>query len=149
MKDITRIFQKIEVDPDTDCWIWTGAKIGNRYGAFRYKNQTITMHRFLYAWLIEPLPLGSGNGVPVLDHTTCDNPACCNPNHLTLGTQKRNVLRGGSPSADNARKTHCKRGHLLPATPNELWGKNRKGRRCIPCRRINAKRRYHARQAMK
>jgi len=51
-----------------------------------------------------------------LDHL-CRVPACVNPEHMALVSNKENILRGDSFSARNARKTHCKRGH-------ELCGKN-------------------------
>jgi hypothetical protein len=47
-----------------------------------------------------------------IDHL-CRNRACCNPEHLEAVSRKENILRGKAPSAVNAKKTHCHRGHLL------------------------------------
>jgi len=48
----------------------------------------------------------------VLDHL-CRNRACVNHLHLEPVTPKVNTLRGVGPTALNARKTQCKRGHEL------------------------------------
>jgi hypothetical protein len=142
-----RIFSKISIDKDTGCWNWTGAKIKNRgYGVFNFRGKTESVHRLIYAWMIEPIPKGKRN--LVLDHIVCNNRSCCNPAHLKLGTQRTNALRGNSPPSINFHKEYCNRGHLLPKEPNEEWGNNRKGRRCILCRRINANKRYHSRKKM-
>ncbi len=143
-KDISRVFNKVEVDPVTGCWNWTGAKLrGVDYGVIRYRRKTEYVHRLLYAWLISPIPLRVYGSTNELDHVVCDNPPCCNPFHLSLVSHKVNMLRGGNPPSLNARKTHCKRGHLLPTSQNESYGNGRFGRRCILCRRINRNARYH------
>lgn len=140
--DIDRLFKRIEINHKTGCWNWTGATIKNRgYGAFRYKRQTVMVHRIMFAWRIGPIPLGRGRTVPVLDHFVCDNPRCANPEHLRIVFQRENVLRGSNPPANNARKIYCSRGHKLPEFPNEIYGNNRMGRRCVECRKINARHR--------
>lgn len=145
-----RIFSKISIDEKTGCWNWLGALLSGRgYGVINFRGRTEYMHRIMYAWKIAPLPKGVGVGIPVIDHIICNNSSCCNPDHLKLGPQKRNVLRGKSPMAINARKVFCIRGHRLPEKPNEVWnerGKSRVGRRCHTCRRINVMNRYYRRK---
>jgi hypothetical protein len=138
-----RLFSKIVVDPITNCWNWTRARDGFGYGYFRYKRHTYRVHRFVYAWLKNPLPTARyGKGVPVLDHI-CKNTSCCNPDHLELVSQKENMLRGSSPMAIHSKQTHCIKGHLLPDSKKE--SKNgRPTRRCVLCRRANRMRRYYA-----
>lgn len=116
IKEITRIFSKIHVDPITECWLWTGSLYKNGYAVayLQQEQRNEYGHRLLYAWLVEPLPKGRGKDIPVLDHIVCDTPACVNPAHTKLGPQRNNVLRGKSLSAANARKTHCPNGHELP-----------------------------------
>lgn len=64
-------------------------------------------HRYSYEELIGPVPTGL-----TLDHL-CRNRACVNPSHLEPVTHRVNILRGESPSAKNAVKTHCPAGHRL------------------------------------
>lgn len=69
------------------CAEFTGSKDTYGYGRIGFKNKTIQTHVAAFCasrgWLPEDL-----NGKCVLH--TCDNPPCCNPNHLFLGTRADN-----------------------------------------------------------
>lgn len=112
-------------EPNAGCWLWIGANTGaNGYGQFSADKRRFVAHRWSYERFVGPIP----NGL-TLDHL-CKTTCCVNPAHLEPVTNKVNVLRGNSISANNARKTHCKRGH-------ELTGDNlierRDGRECRAC----------------
>ena len=91
-----------------ECWVWKGAPIKNGYGQYRRKGtRSCYVHRLVYEALVGPIPEGK-----FLDHL-CRNRLCVNPGHLEIVTNRENVLRGVGPTAVNAQKTHCKRGHPL------------------------------------
>jgi len=134
--EIDRIFNKIEVDPVTECWNWTANKTPSGYGIIWFHGKNESPHRLLYAWRIGPLPRGNGRDIPQIDHIVCSNPSCCNPGHLILTSLIENVLRSDAIPAVNARKTHCKRGHKLPPyVPGNF-------RRCEECDAIIDRTKY-------
>lgn len=117
------------------CWLWTGAKV-HGYGSIGRKGR---VHRIIYEAMIGPIPDGL-----TIDHL-CRQTACCNPTHMEPVTIKVNVLRGEGLTAQNARKTHCVRGHAL--TPDNVYlCKKRHGveRHCRKCKSIRAKKYYDA-----
>ena len=76
----------------TPCLTFTGAKQSRGHGLIWDNGKLAQAHRIAYEHKHGPIPKGM-----VVMHL-CDNPACCNPDHLTLGTQKDNthdsVLKG-------------------------------------------------------
>lgn len=127
LKTHQRFLEKFRV-ADNGCWEWTAALVNSDgYGAFYYDgNRSGRAHRYAYQHYIGPIPEGL-----TIDHL-CRNRKCVNPDHLEAVTNKENLRRGESPTAINARKTHCIHGHEF--TPeNTLWEK--KGRACRECKR--------------
>lgn len=79
------IWKRINI-MDNGCWNWLGG-LSNRYGEIKINRKTRLVHRVAYE-----LTHGSIiNGLFVLHK--CNNPTCCNPLHLYLGTQKDNQFQ--------------------------------------------------------
>ena len=122
------------------CWIWPGYITSYGYGVIqRYRKKSLLAHRVIYEATVGDIP----NGLQI-DHL-CRNRSCINPNHMEIVNARTNTLRGIGPTATNARKTHCSKGHRLMGT-NLYTHKNR--RRCRTCDVNRAKkRRRHSRAA--
>lgn len=110
------------------CHAWAGNLTPEGYGTLVYEGRPWFAHRVAYELLVGSIPEGM-----TLDHL-CRNRACVNVEHLEPVTMKENILRGTSPSAENARKTHCVRGH--PFAGENLQYDYRGNRQCFECRRI-------------
>lgn len=70
--------------PD-DCWPWTGAVNRSGYGAVQWRGKQRNASKAAYESISGEVP----DGLMVCH--TCDNPRCCNPGHLYVGTAKDNV----------------------------------------------------------
>jgi hypothetical protein len=69
------------------CWPWTASCKVKGYGQIGAggRQRPLLAHRV--AWEIANGPIGEGL---VVCHS-CDNPKCCNPAHLFVGTQAENL----------------------------------------------------------
>lgn len=72
-------------DASTGCINWTGGKIRTGYGRVRVQNVLKLAHRHAYELAKGSIPTGK------LVLHDCDNPACCNVDHLYLGDQFDNM----------------------------------------------------------
>jgi hypothetical protein len=116
------------VDTSGECWLWTGSRQKNGYGRFSLKNRGRLAHRFAYELVVGPIPEGLE-----IDHL-CRVRACVRPDHLEAVTRRVNSLRSTSFAAQNAKKTHCVRGHALEG--ENLYSRNG-WRWCRQCRQEN------------
>lgn len=135
-----RFLEKIQVDGESGCWLWTAALGTAGYGIFWTGEGYSGAHRWAYEHWVGPIPAGL-----MLDHFACDTPRCANPNHVRPATSRENTLRGSGVTAANLAKTHCVNGHEF--TPENTYERrDRGGRECRTCRN-DAAYRYLARRA--
>ena len=96
-----RFWAKVDRRGDGECWPWLGAQ-SREYGQF-WCGGCLTAHRIAWELTHGAIP----NGLLVLHR--CDNPPCCNPAHLWLGTHADNAAdrqakgRGAVGDANGAR----------------------------------------------
>ena len=114
-----------------ECWEWQNYLRKDGYGAVGNK----LAHRISYEALVGPIPDGL-----TIDHL-CRNRRCVNPAHLEPVTMAINILRGISPAANHARKTHCIYGHELAG--DNLYVDPKRRRICRVCSRIRDSNRYY------
>lgn len=73
------------LEAEGDCRVWPLAKTHNGYGLVGYQGAQLRAHRLAWVLTHGEIP----DGMMVLHK--CDNPPCCNPDHLFLGTQMDNM----------------------------------------------------------
>lgn len=92
-------WRKVGPPNDRGCRLWTGVPDRKGYGASCFKGLSTAAHRVAFLLAFGLLPKDR-----VVMHE-CDEPLCCNPAHLRLGTQAENM-------ADMWRKGRGKIQHL-------------------------------------
>lgn len=121
---------RLDIQPETGCWNWTGYRNRNGYGQFYFNGRQRPAH--CYAWEVKngPVPYGTE-----IDHL-CRNRACVNPDHLEAVPHRENILRGVGPIVVNATKTHCVHGHEFTPENTMTYRRGNSLRRyCRTCRR--------------
>jgi hypothetical protein len=120
-----RFWERVE-KTDT-CWLWTGGLDKDGYGWTYPNGKTRRAHAVAYELVVGPVPDGLQ-----LDHL-CRVRHCVNPDHLEPVTRRENILRGVGPTAINARRNTCPKGHPIDGF------KSTGARECKTCRRASYK----------
>ena len=98
-KNLTdKFWAKVSKSSNKECWLWTGSLDKNGYGQI-WDGHARKMRRAHK--LSAQIHHGQANDRIVMH--LCDNPSCCNPNHLIYGTHAENC-------ADKIRKDRHARG---------------------------------------
>jgi hypothetical protein len=130
-----RLWNKIEIDPETGCWLWRGARSGDKknYGGVGFERSTWRAHRLFFTLLVRPV--ADDEHV----HHDCRNGLCCNPAHISALHESEHWGHG------HADKTHCPHGHeYTEANTIVRWRRTAKGtlspnRSCRTCRKYSNK----------
>ncbi len=79
-----RFWGKVKIGSPDECWPYQGAPSPRGYMQFAVNGRQWRAHRI--AWILERGHIPDGHFVC----HKCDNPPCCNPNHLFTGTVQDN-----------------------------------------------------------
>lgn len=132
---------RIERDPNSGCWLWSGNIKKSGYGyVWLSATKRACAHRYVYELHRGPVPDGLQ-----LDHL-CRTRCCVNPNHLEPVTARENARRGETGNHLRSR-THCPQGHPYDDvnTRYTMVG----SRMCRECVRIQGRQRVQRRHALK
>jgi hypothetical protein len=77
---VAKMTYYVSVGEFDDCWEWQGARTVAGYGVVGHDGVHYSAHRVMAGALADDVVLH-----------TCDNPPCCNPRHLRVGTQRDNI----------------------------------------------------------
>lgn len=89
-EEIINFWSRVAITADDDkCWLWLGGQTGYGYGACYLTISNIKKqypaHNFAWIYPNYVIP----NEMRICH--SCDNPLCCNPKHLWIGTHQDNM----------------------------------------------------------
>lgn len=122
---IERFESKVSPEPNSGCWLWTGALMPSGYAKFHHNRNFGLAHRWAYQHFVGPIDDGLE-----IDHK-CKVRCCVNPDHLEAVDHRENLRRAfGFGSGQH--KTHCVHGHEYTTANTYINPKGQRGcRKCI------------------
>ena len=84
-KDKYRFWSKVDTKGPEECHNWKAGKTTRGYGNFTLDQSNLRAHRVAWELIYGAIP----EDMYVLHK--CDNPLCCNTEHLYIGTQANNL----------------------------------------------------------
>ena len=125
-----KMLSKIEIIPESGCWVWMGATNLRGYGqvkrGFRGKKKIKGVHRIFYEHYVGPIPEGLE-----IDHL-CRERTCVFPKHLKAVDHDENIRRG-THNNQYKNASHCIYGH--PFSGENLYIQPNGERTCRICRK--------------
>jgi len=122
---IRRLEEKTVLNVDTGCLEWVAKAINNGgYGNISAGRAFVGLRAHRVMWVLhsnEPIP----DGLVVMH--ACDNPKCCNIEHLSLGTKKQNTEDMYSKGRESKPPTHSGDSHPLRRNPSLAASGSRNG----------------------
>ena len=115
---LERMWAKIDRSGGPDaCWPFIGARAGKGYGTMRLPANGARGRMVRVARLLLAIKLGRTIEPDEITRHTCDNPPCCNPTHLIVGTvadNSRDAAERGKLSTKGYANLRCLFGECHP-----------------------------------
>lgn len=138
MTTVERIMGRVEMIPESGCWIWMGSTYSNGYGSIKVNGKICLVHRVIYEEKFGTIP----NGYEC--HHICQVKACANTSHIVLVTKAEHVAIDGRLEriAEKRRnRVCCPKGHPYNEANTYQYPD---GRRCRKCHKEARKKRYQS-----
>lgn len=97
-----RFWSKVDKKGEDECWPWLTGCDADGYGQFWRNNVNERANRVVWELIHGEIPKDQWGFTLYVLHT-CDNPKCCNPKHLWIGTP-------GDNTKDTSRKGRARGG---------------------------------------
>lgn len=79
------VWKFVDKKDNNSCWNWIGSTfLSTGYGRFFYQGKALVAHRFVYQLINGAIDTN------IMVMHKCNNKPCCNPLHLTIGTNSQN-----------------------------------------------------------